>query len=165
MERVLNREGTRFLFAQVYSCQIYFLNENDEAAEHNIYIRHPILLPEAWGCCAIRQCPILRPVHTLTFTLFQFSSVQFSSVAQSCQLFVTPWTAACQASLSITNSRSLLKLMSIKSVMAYNHLILCRPLFLPSSLFPSIRVFSNESDLCIRWPKYWSFSFTLFRNT
>ena len=81
---------------------------------------------------------------------------QFSSVAQSC---LTPWTAACQASLSITNSRSLPKLMSIESVIPSNHLILCRPFLLPSSIFPSIRVFSNESALHIRWPKYWSFSF------
>ena len=76
------------------------------------------------------------------------------------RLFVTPWTAACQASLSITNSRSLLKLTSIESVMPSNHLILCRPLLLPST-FPSIRVFSNESALHIRWPKYWSFSFNI----
>ena len=73
----------------------------------------------------------------------------------------TPWTAACQASLSITNSQSLLKLMSIESVMPSNHLILCCPLLLLSSIFPSIRVFSNESALCIRWPKYWSFSFSI----
>ena len=76
-------------------------------------------------------------------------------------LFVTPWTAAHQASLSITNSQSLLKLMSIESVMPSNHLILCRPLFLLSSVFPSIRVFSSESVLHIRWPKYWNFSFSL----
>ena len=74
------------------------------------------------------------------------------------QLFATPWTAAGQASLSITNSQSLLKLMSIESVMQSNHLILCHPLLLPPSIFPSIRVFSNESVLHIRWPKYWSFS-------
>ena len=86
------------------------------------------------------------------------SSVQSLSHAQ---LFVTPWTAAHQASLSITNSRSLRKLMSIKLMMPSNHLILCRPLFLPPSIFPSIRVFSNESVLCIRWPKYWSFSFSI----
>ena len=73
------------------------------------------------------------------------------------RLFATPWTAARQASLSITNSRSLLKLMSIESVMASNHLILCHPLLLLPSVFPSIRVFYNESVLCIRWPKYWSF--------
>ena len=74
------------------------------------------------------------------------------------RLFVTPWTAACQASLSITSSRSLLKLTSIGSVMPSSHVILCRPLLLPPSIFHSIRVFSNESVLRIRWPKYWSFS-------
>ena len=74
---------------------------------------------------------------------------------------VTPWTAACQASLSITNSQSLLKLMSTESVMLSSHLILCHPLLLPPSIFPSIRVFSNESVLRIRWPKYWSFSFSI----
>ena len=76
-------------------------------------------------------------------------------------LFATPWTAARQASLSITNSRSLLKLMSIESVMPPNYLILCHPLFLLPSIFPSIRVFSNESALHIRWPKYWGFSFSI----
>ena len=77
------------------------------------------------------------------------------------QLFATPWTAARQASLSFTISQSLLKLMSIESMMPSNHLILCRPLFLLPSIFPSIRVFSNELALCIRWPKYWSFSFSI----
>ena len=74
---------------------------------------------------------------------------------------MTPLTAACQASLSITSSWSLLKLMSTESVIPSNHLILCHPLLLPSPIFPSIRVFSNESVLCIRWPKYWSFSFSI----
>ena len=83
-----------------------------------------------------------------------------SSVAQSC-LFATPWTMARQASLSITNSWSLLQLMSIESVMPSNHLILCRPRLLLASTFPSIRVFSNDSDLRIRCPKYWSFSFSI----
>ena len=77
------------------------------------------------------------------------------------QLFVIPWTAARQASLSITNSQSLLKLMSIESEMPSNHLILCHPLLLLPSIFPSIRVFSNEAVLHIRWPKYWSFSFSI----
>ena len=77
------------------------------------------------------------------------------------QLFATPWTAAHQAPLSFTNSRSLLKLTSTESVMPSNHLILCRPLLLPPSIFPSIRVFSKESVLRIRWPKYWSFSFNI----
>ena len=76
-------------------------------------------------------------------------------------LFVTPWSAACQASLSITNSRSLHKLMSTESVMPSNHLIFCHPLLFPPSIFPSIRVFSNESVLRIRWPKYWSFNFNI----
>ena len=77
------------------------------------------------------------------------------------RLFVTPWTAACQASLSITNSQNLPKLMSIESVIPSNHLILCRPLLLLPSIFPSIRVFSDKSALRIRWPKYWSFSFSI----
>ena len=83
-----------------------------------------------------------------------FSTVQFSCV----WIFVTPWTTACQASLFIASSWNLLKLMSIESVMPSNYLILCRPLLLLSSIFPSITVFSNESVLRIRWPKYWSFS-------
>ena len=84
-----------------------------------------------------------------------------SSVAQSCPTVATPWTAVCQASLSITNSLSLLKLMSIELVIPSNHLILCRSLLLPSSIFPSIRVLSNESTLRITQPKYWSFSFSI----
>ena len=88
----------------------------------------------------------------------QFSSVQSLS---HFWLFATSWTAACQVSLSITNSRSLHKLMSIESVIPSNHLILCHPLLLLPSVFPSIRVFSNDSVLCIRWPKYWSFSFII----
>ena len=86
------------------------------------------------------------------------SSVQSLSHVR---LPATPWTAACQASLSITNSQSLLKLMSIESVMPSNHLILCHPLLLLSSIFPIIRIFSNESVLRMRWPKYWSFSFRI----
>ena len=91
-------------------------------------------------------------------SLNAFSSVQSLSHVQ---LFVTQWTAAHQASLSITNSRSLLRLMSIRSLMPSNHLILCCPLVLLPSIFPSIRVFSGESALRIRWPKYWSFSFNI----
>ena len=89
----------------------------------------------------------------------QFSSVQLLSCVW---LFVTPWTVACQASLSTINSQSSLRLMSIKSVMSSNHLILCRPLFLLPQISPSIKVFSNESVLCMRWPKYWSFRFRSF---
>ena len=90
--------------------------------------------------------------------LCQFSSIQSLSHVQ---LFVTPWTAARQASLSITNSQSLLKLMSITLVMPSSHVILCHPLLLPLSIFPSIRGFSNESVLPIMWPKYWSFTFSI----
>ena len=96
-----------------------------------------------------------------TGTLFfnRFSSVLFNHSAMSDP--VTPWTAACQASLSITNSQSLLKLMSTESMMPSNHLILCRPLLLPPSIFPSVKVFSDESVLHISWPEYWSLNFSI----
>ena len=90
--------------------------------------------------------------------MIKLSSVQLLSCVR---LFGTPWTAAYQASLTIINSQSLLKLMPIESVMPFNHLILCQPLLLPHSIFSSIRVFSNESVFCIRWPKYWSFIFNI----
>ena len=89
------------------------------------------------------------------------SIIKFFSSLSHVQLFATPWTAAYQAFLSITNSQSLLKPMSFESVMPSNHLILCHPLLLLPSIFPSIRVFSDESVLLIRWPKYWSFSFSI----
>ena len=92
------------------------------------------------------------------FNIFQFSSVQSLSHVR---LFATPWIAACQASLSITNSWSLPELMCIESVMPSRHLILCHPLLLLPSIPPRIRVFSNESALHMRWPKYWSFSFSI----
>ena len=104
---------------------------------------------------------VILCLSTLTFnwyTSLQFSSVQSISRVQ---LFATPWTTARQASLSITNSRRLPRLMSIELVMPSNHLILCHPLLLLPSIFPNIRVFSNESALCIRWPKYWGFSFNI----
>ena len=105
--------------------------------------------------------PLLKLDYS-KFKLYTLSpSVQFSSVAQSCLTLSTPWTTAHQASLSITNSRSPPKPMSIKSMMPSNHLILCCPVLLLPSIFPSIRVFSNESVLHIRWPKYWSFSFNI----
>ena len=100
----------------------------------------------------------LIPLFNTYLGILQFGSVQSLSRVQ---LFATPWTAAHQASLSITNSWSWLKLTSIESVMPSNHLILCHPLLLLPSVFPSIRVFSNESALRIRWPKYWSFSFNI----
>ena len=97
------------------------------------------------------MCIYILCVCVCIYIYVQFSHVQF---------FATPWTAACQASLSITNSWSLLKLLSIESVMPSNHLILCPPLLLPS-INPSIRVISSESFLCIRWPNYWGFSFSI----
>ena len=102
--------------------------------------------------------PLLRSDTNICVWMVQFSSVQSLSHAR---LFVTPWTTACQASLSITNSQNPPKPMSIEMVMPSNHLNLCRPLLLLPSIFPSIRVFSNESALCIRWPKYWSFNFNI----
>ena len=109
---------------------------------HVIYIKAP------------RICTVCR---------YAFSSVQFCSIQLlSCVwIFATPWTAVHQASLSITNSQSLLILMSIKSVMPSSHFILCRPLLILPLVFPSIRVFSDESVICIRWPGYWSFSFSI----
>jgi len=104
---------------------------------------------------ASARLPGQQRIHLL---LIQFNSVQSLSHVQ---LFVTPWTAAHQASLSNTNSQNPPKLMFIESVMPSNHLILCHPLLLLPSIFPSIRVFSNESALLIRWPKYWSFSFNI----
>ena len=111
---------------------------------------------------ALHARDLLKEV-TIIYSTSTIVSVQFSS-GQSLsrvQLFATPWTVAHQASLSITNSQSLHKLMSIESVMPYNYLILCPPLVLLPSIFPSIRVFSNESGLHIRWPKYWSFNFNI----
>ena len=105
---------------------------------------------------------LFHPIKRL-FSCSSLSAIQFSSVQSLSRvwLFVTPWTTACHASLSITNSWSLLKLMAIEMVMPSNDLVLCHPLLLLPSIFPSIRVFSNESALHIRWPKYWSFSFNI----
>ena len=106
--------------------------------------------------CFLTSHPSIYLLHTLLVATI-FSSVQSLSCVWH---FLTPWTAACKASLSITNSWSSLRLMSIESVMPSNHLILCCPVHLPLSIFPSIRVFSNELVLRIRWPKCWSFNFS-----
>ena len=103
-----------------------------------------------------KQLVIVRTQHGRGEVL-----LQFSSVAQLCPTLCDPWTALHQASLSVTNSWNLFKLVSIESVMPSNHLILCHPLLLLPSIFPSIRVFPNESVLPIRWSKYWSFSFSI----
>ena len=102
-------------------------------------------------CCFLSNLSMNQPS-------VQFSSVQLLSHAR---LFATPWTAASQVFLSITNSQSLLTLMSIELVMPSNHLLLCHPLLFSPSIFPSIRIFSNESALCLMWPKYWNFSFSI----
>ena len=109
-------------------------------------------------CCFTVISSVFQPRAAAFSCAYHFSSVQLLSHVQ---LFATPWTAACQASLSITNCQSPPKPMSIESVMPSSYLILCRPLLLLPSIFPSIRVFSNESALHIRWPKYWSFSFNI----
>ena len=101
---------------------------------------------------------VIQSLNHLAGKKFQFSSVHSLSHVQ---LFATPWTVEHQTSLSFTNSRNLLKFMCINMVRPSNHLILCLPLLLLPSIFPSIRVFSNKSALCIRWPKYWSFSFNI----
>ena len=132
---------------------------------------HDKCLLSSLHCCTKFCCPgptrlwvMAIPPHLLYFQTFmelrRVGSYSVQSLSHE-RLFVTPWTAALEASLCITNSRSLLKLMSIKSVIPSNHLILCHPLLLLSSIFPIIRVFSNESVLPIRWPKYWSFSFSI----
>ena len=112
----------------------------------------------------LKEIGSINEGYTLTAwvtRIFKDANVDSVQLLSRVRLFVTPWTATRQASLSITNSQSLLKLMAIESVMPFNHLILCHPLLLPPSVFPSIRFFSNESVLHIRWPKYWSFSFSI----
>ena len=122
--------------------------------------------PKTCGCPNCKAS--IRASHEITDTTVNTCMTHicytYVAVIQSLsriRLFATPWTAARQASLSITNSQGLLKLMCIESVMPSNHLIRCRPLLLPPSVFPSIRVFSHESALHIKWPKYWSFSFSI----
>ena len=135
------------------------------SAQMRLHYQHALLEVNCTGSFATQRifcAEIFVYLHN-ALTLFFFWGGSFSSVQllSRVQLFVTSWTAARQASLSITNSWSSPKLMSIESVMPSNHLILCRPLLLLPLVFPSIRVFSNESALCIRWPKYWSFSFSI----
>ena len=122
------------------------------------------LLPMGNRVLYYQNSCMIYPVRALVLLLLTFVHASWLSSVQSLscvQLFATPWTAALQASLSITNSQNLRKLMSIELVMPSNHLILCCPLLLLPSIFFSIRVFPNESVLCIRWPKYWSFSFSI----
>ena len=108
-----------------------------------------------------RESLIKNRAHLRLLSSSDVSSSQSVQLLSHVRLFATPWTAARQASLSFTSSRSLLKCMCLELVMPSNHLILCRPLLLLPSIFPSIRVFSNETALCIRWPKYWSSSLSI----
>ena len=134
------------------SCSVLdvYSNLSDAISTSHLILWHPKMSPDVAKFAGLRF-PDQRVGSS-------FSWVQSLGCIR---LLVTPWTAACQASLSVTNSRIYSDLMSIKSVMSSNHLILCRPLLLPPSIFPSIRVFSSESVLRIRWPKYWSFSFSI----
>ena len=118
-----------------------------------------------WQCTNDSKGKIQHNKTTVGKCLMMLSRIEtefgFAQLLSCVWLFVTPWTEACQASLSFTISQSLLKLMSIELVMPFNHLILCCPLLLLPSIFSRARIFSNEWDLCIRWPKYWSFSFSI----
>ena len=134
--------GNRHKIAQLPKTRIFFHTESFRSTMYYLIFFNISFFPE------------------FTFSKwYAFSSVQL--LKSRVQLFATPWTAARQASLSITNSQNLLKVMSSESLMPSNHLILCHPLLLLPSIFPSIRVFSNESTLHIKWPKDWSFSFSI----
>ena len=129
----------------------------------NIRTTHLLSFSLTWLLCLPKNLGNKSTGDDNKFMYTKVRQIQFSSVQSfSCvQLFAAPWPAACQASLSSTNSWRLLRLMSIKLVVPSNHLILCHPLLLLSSIFPSIRVFSSESILCIKWPQSWSFSFSI----
>ena len=144
---MFNRKRVTFRFrtAWFYKAPAYHGLRVIKSHKH-VYLRRRSQKPACQGSWDLLSWPL------------QFSSVQSLSRVR---LFATPWTAACQDSLSVTNSQSPPKPMSVESVMPSNHLILCHPLLLLPSVFPTIRVFSNESALCIRWPKYWSFSFNI----
>ena len=176
------------VFPELYNHHHYLTAEHSHHPRRNLLAitSHAPFLPSPWCCCSICQlCPTLCnsvDCNILGFPVFQYllgfsnshllsqwcyltiylppalSSIQSLSPVR---LFATPWIAARQASLSIANSRRSLKLTSIESVMPSSHLILCRPLLLLPAIPPSIRVFSNESALRMRWPKYWSFSFSI----
>ena len=141
--------------------------EQSTAARLNAHLQGVNNIPWSWGTSLVVQwlriCLSVQEMWapSLVGELRSHIVVAVVWLLSQVQLFATPWTAASQASLSFTISQSLLKLMSIESVMPSNHLILCYPLLLLSSIFPSISIFSNESALLIRWPKYWSFSFSI----
>ena len=156
---------TTYNFDSFLKCTILFHRVRSQfCAAVNVVYFQLFSSPQEQNVNHEKSLPILCPppplplsIHSSTSCIYGFSSVQLLSRVR---LFEAPWNAARQATLSIANSRSLLKLMSIESEMPSYHLILCRPLPLLPSIFPSIRLFSNESVLCIRWPKCWSFSFS-----
>ena len=143
-------------FPSIYTRSIHLLRASAHFEETKNWLKEFVVKTSVSQVS--KSHPFSSTVHRMCRPLGRFSSVQLLCCVQ---LFATPWTAARQASLSITNSWSLLKLMSIESVMPSNHLILCHPLLLLPSIFPSIRVFSSESVLCTGWPNYWSFSFNI----
>ena len=147
------------LISSQFLISVYFPDQHNSFQIMWLLSKVPSLL---WGPKAVEEISTLTEGST-TFWACSRSWSQFNSVQllSRVQLFATPWAVACEAFLSITNSQSLLKLTSIESMMPSNHLILCRPLLPLLSMFPSIRVFSNEAVFRIRWPKYWSFSFSI----
>ena len=151
MHRLRKVNTTKFKFSSVQSLSCVQLFATPWTAAHQASLS----LINSWSLFKLMSFESDMP------SLCGFSSVQPVQSLSRVQLFATPWTAAHQASLSITNSQSLLKLMSIEPVIPSNHLILCRPLLFLPSVLSSIRVFSNESALHIRWPKYWNFSFSI----
>ena len=157
-----------FLQTPVFYAVSYNLNYVCNAL--NIYVFSKCLYVWRWSLWEVIRSwrwspnewvPIAEARELASSLSSMYGSVSSVQSLSHVWLFVTPWTAACQASLSITNSQSLLELKSITLVMPSNHLLLCCPLLHLLSIFPSIRVFSSESVLCIRWPKYWSFSFSI----
>ena len=146
-----------------FDCQLYHLLAHWAQVTFLLSLNLNCLIRKRTIKCLTALLERLSITPKSTYLLCLLHGLKLSSVQSLSHvwLFETPWTAACQASLSITNSQSLFKLMSIESVMPSHHLILCHPLLLLPSIFPSIRVFSDESALHIRWPKYWSFSFNI----
>ena len=154
----MRKELGNLVLVHPYKCEwmkIRVKNRNTEIEDFILFVNINRYLRKKY------QTPVKMVAKKSLFLWVAWVSVQFSSVAQSSPTLATPWVAARQASLSITNSQSLLKLMPIESVMPSSHLILCHPLLLLPPIPPSIRVFSNESILHMRWPKYWSFSFSI----
>ena len=145
---MLNKKCSINICVMIYSVQFSYSVVSDSLQPHGLQHTRPLCPSPTPGVCSNSFC------GWGNWGWIKFNDISLVQSFSHVWLFVTPWSAACQASLCITNSWSLLKLMSIESVMPSNHFILCRPLLLLPSVIPSIRIFSNESVLCIRWPKY-----------